>query len=332
MKKVMVLILTFVLVTTLIGCTQQKAEDLPSSGANEIWPSDTVSIIVPAAAGGGTDIFARIVASYLQKETGENFIVVNQDSGGGLVAYETVRGSKPDGNTLLMWHTGFYVNYYSGTYEYNPNVDFTPITMFNGGDGQVFVVKGDSPWNDIDDLVAAAKENPDTYTFGCQLGGSAQLVAEILQKSADIKLRLVDAASQTDKITGVMGGNIDISAITSGAAQQYVDSGDLKVIGMVDKDSKEAYPDFIPAVEQGYEDLYWTQNLCIYGPKGMGEDLAIKISEALSNFVNDQDAKKQMETSKMLMYPLNYEKSIEEFKDFDRLVKEVSKGVDWGNK
>ncbi len=78
--------------------------------AESNWPQKDVQIIVPANAGGGTDIVARIVAAYLAEATGKNFTVVNQSSGSGLVAYETVRNAKPDGSTLLFWHTGFYLH------------------------------------------------------------------------------------------------------------------------------------------------------------------------------------------------------------------------------
>lgn len=300
------------------------------SKAEVNWPGKQVTLYVPAAAGGGTDIFARIVATYLQEKIGATVTVVNQDAGSGMVAYESVRKAEPDGNTLLFWHTGFYVNYYSGTYDYNPSTDFTPIEMFQSGNGQVFVVNGKSEWNDLGDLVEAAKANPGQITYGCQTGGSAQLVAEIFMKATDTQLRLVDAASQTDKITGVMGGNIDMSAITSSAARQYVDNGDLKVLGVVDAIPDPLFPETKTAVDQGYEDLYWTQNLCIFGPAGMDENLAKAINEAVQGITDDQKAKEQMESAKINMTPLNYEDSIEQFNGYNDLVKNASEGVDWG--
>ncbi len=303
-----------------------------TAAAEETWPSGDVTLIVPAAAGGGTDIMARIVATYLQETTGENFLVVNQDSGSGMVAYETVRNADPDGSTLLFWHTGFYVNYYSGMYEHNPSEAFTPISMLNNKNtSQVFVVNGDSEWNNLDDLAAAAQAEPDTITYGCQMGGSAQMVGEILMKATGTQLRLVDAASQTDKITGVMGGVIDVSAITTSAAAQYVESGDLKVIGIVDGYADPDYPDFVPAVDQGYEDLHWTQNLCVFGPAGMDEELAKTIAAAMEGLADNEKAAAQMAEAKMPMFALNYEDSQQSFTETDALVASACEGVDWGN-
>lgn len=330
--------------TTASGDTKAAAAGTTASGsaekdgnakenkqaANVNWPGKQVTLYVPAAAGGGTDIFARIVASYLQEKIGATVTVVNQDAGSGMVAYESVRKAAPDGNTLLFWHTGFYVNYYSGMYDYNPNTDFTPIEMFQSGNGQVFVVNGKSEWNDLNDLVEAAKANPGQITYGCQTGGSAQLVAEILMKATDTELRLVDAASQTDKITGVMGGNISLSAITASSARQYVDNGDLKVLSIVDAIPDPLFPETKTAVEQGYEDLYWTQNLCIFGPAGMDEAVAKAINEAVQGLEDDPKAKEQMESAKIAMSPLNYEDSMAQFLDYDELVKNASNGVDWG--
>lgn len=331
------LMVAFSLIVSLTACstngsgseggTQTTASSESSKNESQEaqkWPTGDVTLVVPAAAGGGTDIFARIVANYMQSKTGYNFTVLNQDSGGGMVAYENVRNSKPDGNTLLFWHTGFYVNNYSGTYQYNPNTDFTPISMLSSKNStQVFVVSAKSEWNNIEDLANAAKAAPNTITYGCQKGGSAQLVAEILMQETESELRLVDAASQTDKITGVVGGNIDVAAISTGAAAQYVDSGDLKVIGIVDKASDPMYPDFTSAVDQGYENLFWTQNLCIFGPAGIEQSLTESIAAAFDGFSEDETAAKQMEDAKMVMYFLPYEESKAAFVEYDELVKNV---------
>jgi tripartite-type tricarboxylate transporter receptor subunit TctC len=287
-------------------------------------------VIVPANAGGGTDLFARRVAEYLGRATGKNFIILNVPEGSGMVGFEQTRNATPDGNTIMFWHAGFYVTAASGQYEFQPNKDFTPIAMFNGigDDGkQVFVVNGKSEWNTLSDLVEAAKVNPGQITYGCSTGGSAQLVAEMLMQATGCELRIVDAASQTDKITGVGGGNIDVSAITLSAALQYVESGDLKILGVVDK---EGTADYKSAYEQGYENCYWTQNLCVYGPAGLDEDITKAISAVLTAGNDDETLKAGLTESKMLNVALDYDASMAAFEDYEKLVNEIAANVDWG--
>ena len=340
MKKLISILMAAVLCLSLAACGGEKAPaqsggttppapneggDSSSSPAESAaaWPSGDVTVYVPAAAGGGTDIFARAVADYLQRSTGKNFTVVNVEAGSGMVGFEQLRNSKPDGNSIMFWHAGFYVTHFTGQYEHNPNTDFSPLVMFapEGDDGkQVFVVKGDSKWNSLEELLADAKANPGTITYGCAAGGSAQMVAEMLMQASGAELRLVDASSQTDKITGVAGGNIDVSAITLASALQYVESGDLKILAVVDKEGTE---DYQSAYELGYENCYWSQNLCVYGPAGMDESLCKAINAAFAGLGEDETARTTLETAKMLNLPQDYETSLAAFQDYEKTVSEV---------
>lgn len=335
MKKVFALILSAAMILSLAACgsasdtaqtTATTAAAAESQGASEAetktaqWPTSDVTVIVPAAAGGGTDIFARAVADGLQRTTGKNFTIVNVDAGSGMVGFEQLRNAAPDGKTIMFWHSGIYVTHFTGQYEYNPNTAFSPLAVFQPGDDgskQVFVVKGDSKWNSLEELLADAKANPGTITYGCAAGGSAEMVARMLMTAGDAELRLVDAASQTDKITGVAGGNIDVSAITLNSALQYVESGDLKILGVVDKEGTE---DYKSAYEMGYTDCYWTQNLVVYGPAGMDESLCRAINEAIAAAVDNATTTEALKTAKMYNTVADYDSSMAMFQDYETSV------------
>ena len=331
MKKVFALILSIVMILSMAACgsgsnassqpattSAPKTETETGKTAEAAqWPTGDVTIIVPAAAGGGTDIFARAVADGLQRTTGKTFTVVNVDAGSGMVGFEQLRNAAPDGKTIMFWHAGIYVTHFTGQYEYNPNEAFSPLAVFqpSGDDGkQVFVVKGDSKWNSLEELLADAKANPGSITYGCAAGGSAEMVARMLMKAGDAELRLVDAASQTDKITGVAGGNIDVSAITLNSALQYVESGDLKILGVVDK---EGTADYKSAFEMGYTDCFWTQNLVVYGPTGMDEALCRAVNAALSAAVDDATTTETLKTAKMYNTVADYDTSMAMFDEYE---------------
>lgn len=319
MKKAIALILAMVMALSMVACgAQTTTTQTPSAGQNAetTWPTSDITIIVPAAAGGGTDIFARAIADGLQRTTGKNFTVVNVDAGSGMVGFEQLRNSAPDGKTIMFWHAGFYVTYNTGRYAYDPNTAFSPVAVFtpsDDGSKQVFVVKGDAKWNSLEELLSDAAANPGAITYGCAAGGSAEMVARMLMGAGNAELRLVDAASQTDKITGVAGGNIDVSAITLSSALQYVENGDLKILGVVDK---EGTSDYKSAYEQGYTDCYWSQNLLVYAPAGMEEGLVRAINEAISVATNDATTAETLKTAKMSNVVADYDTSMAMFEEY----------------
>ena len=145
-------------------------------------------------------------------------------------------------------------------------------------------------------------------------------------QATDTDLRLVDASSQTDKITGVVGGNIDVSAITLAAARQYVESGDMKILGIVDKEGTAEYKS---AYEQGYENCYWTQNLCVFGPAGMEESLVRAINEVFLGANDDEKLQDTLNEAKMNNRVLDYDAAKQSFADYETLVSDAASKVDW---
>ena len=134
------------------------------------WPNGAVQIYVPSKAGGFADAHARLVATYLQQKLDNPFVVVNQATGSGTVAYANVMNAKPDGYTLLMFHTSFPVACYTGVFKGDPDKDFTTIAaMQNAGNGAI-VCSAKAPWNTLNDLVADAKKKARKNKMGCSEG------------------------------------------------------------------------------------------------------------------------------------------------------------------
>ena len=136
-----------------------------NANADASWPKGTIKLVIPAKAGGGTDIMGRIFANYLQQTTGSAVAVINQPSGGGTVGYEMVRTAKPDGQTLLYAHTSLLINAHTGRYPHALS-DFTPIAYAQIYPPQVYAVAPDAPWNSLKDFVEDARNNPDKFTIG----------------------------------------------------------------------------------------------------------------------------------------------------------------------
>lgn len=317
MKKYVSLLMALLMLVGLTACggssnesaapAPSEAGESPSGGAEESqnseqtgnaeidaseasWPSNTVTLYVPAAAGGGTDVAARAVASAISENTGSSVIVSNLTSGNGTVAYETVRGADTNGTELLFFHANFFLSYYNGIYDHAPLEDFTPIAVCFALVPQVIVVSADSDYETLDDLVDAAKET--SITAGCQNGGFDDLILRLLSTDAGIDLKMVEAGSETERITALLGHNIDVSVISVNAAVQYAETGDMRILASAAAERDPNYSDIPTCIELGYENTVFDTTLFVFGPKDMDPALVEAMNKefnatADNDFVKD---------------------------------------------
>ncbi len=273
------------------GAKEGPAKD-GAAPAKVEWPTGTVQVYVPAKAGGSSDIHARVFAQYMQEATGKPFVVVNQPAGGGSVSYEAVRTAKPDGNTLVFTHTGIIVNYYTGVYD-NPIGDFTPVAILQSMPAQVYGVAPNSKWANFKDFVEDAKANPDKVKIGVQMGATTHLIAGNIMRELGIKLKLVQAGDEVEKVAALQGGFIDIANLGAGSAAQYIQAGKMKVVGSLDNVVDSKYPQFIPVKDQGF-DVGWASDMCLFGPAGMDPALVARINELTKAYGENPAVKEKL--------------------------------------
>lgn len=299
MKKLIAMLLAAAMVLGLAACSSStttapttaattapdktEATTVPeTAAASSSWPTDTVSMYVPAKAGGGTDMMARLFIQGMSEANGGNYIVVNDVTGGGTVAAETVRNAKPDGLNLLMYHTGLCTSIASGQYAHTLD-EFTICGLFitpsTEAGGAIFV-PGNSPFNTIEELVDYAKEHPGELMTGIQNGSSSQLVTALFTNAVGIELTAVEAGSNADKVTALMGNQIDMCFMNTTGNDQYVQNGDLKCLvqwGAEGCSRSSLFPD-VRLLEEVYPDAEMARlDMIGYiaGPKGMSaEDVA----------------------------------------------------------
>ena len=292
MKKIFALILAVVLcVGLLAGCGNAGGSGADNSGSGNSgtassgkpWPTDTVTMYVPATAGGGTDVLARVFIEGMKRANGANYIVVNDMAGNGTVACDTVRTADPDGLNLLMYHSAMCSNFAIGQYDHGIE-DFQMLGLFTTPNMEVaangIYVPKDSPFNTFEELVEYAKAHPGELTCGVQNGGNAHFGTCLLEDTVGYETIKVDSGANVDRITALMGGQLDLSLIPTMTAAAYSKSGDLKCLmtygaaAGCDRDPNE--PD-IPTL--GEINAEWDQALprvdltaFIVGPKGMSEE------------------------------------------------------------
>ena len=310
MKKTLSLILALVMILSLCACGGTKEESkapesqAPASTAPEKAPESTapeapkwegnINVQVAASAGGGTDVVARTLAQWINENTDANLTIVNNTDGGGVVAYETVRNAKPDGKTILFFHTTMCIKHASGIYEHNPAEEFAVIStsMPKEKGSYVMIVPADGPFKTLDDFIAEAKANPGSLKLGVETGGSSHIMSGSMAQAAGIDVQYVEAGPDTEKMTALVGGSIDGALVNPNTAKQYIEANKVTPLAAVSADAEGSrigiLPDVPSFIEQGVNFTFAT-NFFVLGPKDMDPALMEIINAAYVAAAADSD-------------------------------------------
>jgi len=296
-----------------------------SATAVEQWPSGAVTIISPSRAGGFADVHSRILADYLQRTTGVPFAVVNQSDGGGNIGSDTVRYAKPDGRTLLHFHTSFPIAAYTGVYDGDPKTDFTVLAATQTGGYHVFVTRANAPYNTIEELVQYAKANPGGVKWGAAAGVTSHFMMALLEREANVKFRMLDAGNEAERVTAMLGGFIDVTNLGINAAHQHAQAGNMKILGVIGATRDKNLTQYPTIREQGY-DVVWAGAFGLYGPANMDPKLVAMINESLKGFGEDAKAKEALDKMGADFTYMNVEETVQyyhkQFDDIKSLAKE----------
>lgn len=276
MRKISFAITMGVLALALTAC---------SGGAkkNNDWAKN-VEVLVPAKAGGGTDVMARALTGQVTKDSGSTLAVVNTTDGNGLVAMEKVRTGKADGSSILLYHTSMLLKTATGVYDKSASEDFTIIGVGENVDkgGTVLVVSSESQYKTLDDIINAAKERPGELLFGVETGGATHIQTGMIAKAADIDIKYVEAGSDTEKLTALIGGTLDACLVNCNQGKQYIESGKAIALAVISRDKEGTrglvLPDVPTFVELGYDVSFGSFTLVV-GPKDMDPELVTKIHD-----------------------------------------------------
>lgn len=217
------------------------------------WPTRPVQVVVIANAGGDTDFNARMMAKYFNKITGKNMVVTNVAGGGGTLAAEQVKGAAADGNTILFTHTGqLIVNEVAGLSD--DSFEAFDVACIAGVDkGAIFVSSADSGVKTLKDLIDKAKANPNSVTYGTEMGSFSHIQGLMFEQLAGVKLKMVDAGTVSEKVVALMGGRIDLGAISYGSVQDYVTGGQMFALGQPNAERNALLGDVKTFKEQGVD-------------------------------------------------------------------------------
>jgi len=256
------------------------------------FPEKPVQLVVHAGAGGGSDIFARTLAAANDKEKylSQPIVVENKPGGSGAISFAYVAGKKGDPYFMLTAVTSFLTTpiLRKSTSDYK---DFTPLANF-AFDEYMFMVKGDSKFQTVKDVVSFAKANPKKVTVGgTQLGSSDSVCSYLLEKAAGIQLNYIVFNSGGEVNAALMGGHIDAAVSNPGEALELAKAKKVRLLGVYSEKRLKGAPDVPTLKEQGLEALY-VQNRGLVGPGGIPEDARKTLEEALHKYMNSETFKK----------------------------------------
>lgn len=314
-KRFLALILAGVMAFSLAACggsNKGGSSNEGSDGSAEATLPKKIEMQVPASAGGGTDVVARALTAYMNKESGSNFTVVNNTDGSGVVAMETVRQGKADGSSILFFHTSMCIKTATGVYNKSAAEDFKIIGVGTPTElgGYVLVCPADSGITDVDGFIAAAKEMDGKMMMGVETGGSSHIMGGLMSKALGIELNYVEAGADTDKLTALVGGSINCALVNANQAKQYIEAGKVNAIACFSATDEGGRNSVIPDVpsfkECGYDCVYGTYFFVLANPD-MDDATAQAILAQFNAAANDEETKGILEGAGMGMTFVPYE-------------------------
>ena len=295
-------------VLTALTCTPTFGEDK--------YPSKTVTIIVPQAAGGANDTIARVVAQKLSEALGQQFIVDNRPGAGGNIGTVAAAKSKNDGYTLMLTANSAQVinpALYKKT-GFDPVKDFEPISPVATA-GYVLVANKTFPATNVSELVAAAKALPGKYTIASAGNGTLNhLIGEMLGKATGIELTHVPYKGAAAAVTDLIGGQVQLSVQSLPSSLQFIKSGKMKVLGVVNEQRVTALPD-VPTIGETVKGFGATPWYGLFAPAGTPKAIVVQLQAALSKALDAPDTKDKLAAVGCEPYKLSSEQFASLIKD-----------------
>jgi tripartite-type tricarboxylate transporter receptor subunit TctC len=270
---------------------------IPSVSWGQQYPSKPIKIVVGFAAGGASDILARVVGKKLSDSVGQPVVIENKAGASGNIAAQTVVGSEPDGYTLLMATVSVAISpSYQPNLAFSPARDFTPIGMV-ASVPLVLIAKPELGVNNLQELLALAKAKPGQLNYASVGAGSPQhLSGELFQFMGSVKLAHIPYKGGGPATQSVLAGETDLFFAGMPPAMPFIRSGKVKALAVTSAKRSIAAPE-VPTVQQagmqGFEADNWH---ALYAARGTPAPIVNKLNSELQRILSSPDVKEQFLT------------------------------------
>lgn len=262
------------------------------------YPRGPVELIVPWAAGGGTDSVARFLGIQLAEKLDTQVNVVNRTGGSGVVGHSAIASARPDGSTIGLATVEITMMHWVGLTDLT-HEQLTPIALANSDPAGV-TVSADAPWEDVPALLEEAEANPGELTAsGTGVGGIWDLARAgmLLEAGLDPNaIRWVPSEGAAPALQELVAGGIDVSSTSLVENQTMIDAGRAKAIGVMSEERLPKFPD-VPTLEEQGIDFTMAAWRGIAGPAGMPEEVVNELSCNLDEIVHSAEYEEFMSTT-----------------------------------
>jgi tripartite-type tricarboxylate transporter receptor subunit TctC len=279
--------------TALLLLVAALVSGLAPNARAQAYPSKPIRLIVPFTPGGGTDILARVIAVRVSESLGQPIVVDNRPGAGGTIGFEMVVRANPDGYTLIIVNSN-----YSGTsaivkLPYDPVNDVQPIILI-GETGLVVVVHPSMPVRSIKELISYARVNPAKLNYASVGAGSlTHLALELFKLEARVGLTHVPYKGGSPALSAVIGGEVQLTAISAVPTIPHVKAGRLRAIAVTTGKRMTLLPE-VPAIAEtvpGCEANHWYG---MWGPKGLPTDIVARWNKEAARVLQTEEMKSRL--------------------------------------
>ena len=293
--------------------------------AQDNWPSRPITLVVGFAAGGGTDVLARIVARKLSEVLGQQVVIENIGGAGGMVGSARVAKSPPDGYTIVMGSRADAIN--QTLYKkplYNLLEDFVPVVLL-ADQPTILITPNAFPADTLPAFIDYVKKNQATLKVASAGAGSTGMIdCQLLNAAIGVNVTHVPYRGGGPAMQDIIGGRVDYICTLTGSVVSLVESKTVKAIAVLTKERAPMLPEVKSSWEQGFTNLEASTWFGFMAPKGTPDAVVKKLHDATVTTMEDAEVQKQMLASGAVVVAPD-RRSTAYFRDF--VVKEIDKNA-----
>lgn len=264
---------------------------MSSAPAQAAWPDDKpVEVVIGFAPGGATDVMARKLLPFVEKRLGGKFVVLNKPGAGGEIAFAAIARAAPDATTMGVVNVPGY-NFLPMTRKTQYTMDEIRLVARVVEDPSVIVVRSDSKFANLADVLAALRSKPGSVTFGHNGGGTnGHLAIRMLAASAKVEPNEISYRGTAAQRTDLLGGHLEVGMVSLSELPELhgTNKGPLRAIAILAKQRSTSLPD-VPTGEEAGVPVTMTADRGFAVPKGVPDDIVKKLEAAIAESVRDPD-------------------------------------------
>jgi tripartite-type tricarboxylate transporter receptor subunit TctC len=322
-KKSWVLLMACLLISLILGgCTNMQDKTVTTTTK---FPDKPITLIVPFGVGGGMDLVARLLEKSAPTHLGQPLVILNKPGGAGALGWNELANAIPDGYTLGISGAEILLQPLYGQTKYHYPTALEPIAQISESP-QIMAVLANQPWQNLNDLIAYAKQHPGQLKFGhAGVGSINHIVGESFGENATIHIEQVPYQSAAEVMTSLLGGHVQIAILTAALGKEQMKSGIVRTlaIGSEQRLTDPVFANVPTFKEQGFNivDRGW---FGIAAPKDLPLDVKNKLADGFKAMINDPEFKKNIENLGLQVNYLDPQESAERWlDDGEKLTKTV---------